>query len=190
MRILALEMDIEKLKKDFLTEGEEEVFRVRNHMFKFVITFLWVFFYTLFIIGAAVTISYAVGANWFVVIIGSLLWIFTALPSLLRALVDWLYDLILVTTDKAVLIDQSSIFRQRVTPINLENFASVSSETQFLNLFNFGKLRFHLKSGLGEDLILPYTKNAAEAANKIANAVTVFQRRKDLRRYVAHEEPQ
>ncbi len=183
MRLFALETDTEKFKRQYLLEGERELLTIRFHGFKFFVEAFWTVVLALAIIATAVGAWYLGMQGWLATALaGGALLVFV-FPRLLRAYIDWRYDFAFVTTDKAVLVDQSSLFRQRVTPVNLENFASVSTATQFWNLFPFGTLRFHLKSGLGEDLVLPYTAHADKAAAQIANAVTEYQRRKDLRRY-------
>jgi hypothetical protein len=183
MRIFALETNTERFKKKFLSEEEQEVMTIYYHWFAFVLALFKQGFFTLIavLIGAGL-ITVDLPWTWVTLVI-VLLWIAFILPSAIKAFLDWRYDFTFVTTDKVVLVDQSSLFRQKITPINLENFASVSTETQYGNIFPFGKLRFHLKSGLGEDLVLRYIPNADEVAAKLANAVTIFQRRKDLRRY-------
>lgn len=183
MHLFALETDTEAFKKRYLYEGEQEVLTIYNHGFKFALAAIRLGFLTLFIVSLAVGAG-VIGAPWFVTVpVALVLWLIGVGPRLLSAFLDWRYDFTFVTTDKVVLVDQSSLFRQRITPINLENFASVSTETQFWNVFPFGALRFHLKAGLGEDLVLRYIPHADRVAAAIANAVTVFQRRKDLRRY-------
>ncbi|OGJ60435.1 hypothetical protein A3A67_02920 [Candidatus Peribacteria bacterium RIFCSPLOWO2_01_FULL_51_18] len=183
MRIFALETDTEKFKKNFLASGEQVLVMVRYHGFRFFITAFWMGILTALIVAAAAGLIYLDASAWMVISGAFVTWLVAVFPRLTVAFIDWKYDFTFVTTDKAVLVDQSSIFRTRVTPINLENFASVSTETQYMNLFSFGKLVFHLKSGIGTDMVLPYTLNAGQVAAQIANIVTEYQRRKDLRRY-------
>ncbi len=64
--------------------------------------------------------------------------------------------------------------------MSLENFASVVAETQFWNIFPFGMLRFHLKEGERET-VMKYIPHAQEVAEKIADVVASFQRRKYVR---------
>jgi hypothetical protein len=183
MRIFALETDTERLKRDFLYEGEREVLTVRYHWFRFFLATLLPALFTILIVAAAIGAWSAGLAGWIAVLAGFLVWLVAVFPALLRSFVDWRYDFAFVTTDKVVLVDQSSLFRQSITPINMENFASVSTETQFWNLLPFGTLHFHLKSGIGQDLLLTHIGRAEHVAAQIANAVTEYQRRKDLRRY-------
>jgi len=183
MRIFALETNTEHFKKKFLSEEEQEVLTIYYHWFAFALAIMKQGVFTLVIISIGAGLI-TVGLLWLWVTLAMLLlWTIVIFPSMVKAFLDWRYDFTFVTSDKVIVADQSSLFRQKITPINLENFASVSTETQYANMFPFGKLRFHLKSGLGEDLILRYIPNADEVAAKIANAVTIFQRRKDLRRF-------
>lgn len=183
MRIFALETDSDRLKRDFLYEREQEVLTVRYHGFQFFLAALRLGLLSALILAVAIGVWMVGVPGWIVTLAAAGLWLFTVFPRLLRSFIDWRYDFTFVTTDKVVLVEQSSLFHQRITPINMENFASVSTETQFLNLFPFGTLRFHLKSGIGQDIVLPYINRADHVAAQIANAVTEFQRRKDLRRF-------
>ena len=70
--------------------------------------------------------------------------------------IDWKFDFIDLTTDKVIIVDQGSIFRRTIKQINLENIASVTSKTQFLNLFPFGVVHIDLKEGHGQEMILQY----------------------------------
>ena len=97
---------------------------------------------------------------------------------MLRAFIDWQYDFIYVTTDRIVLIDQTTFIKQRIMPIHHENIASVSSETQFWNVFPFGRIVVRLKEGEGgEKIMLQYIPDAADVAARISEVVTRYQRR-------------
>lgn len=183
MRIFALETDVEKIKRPFLSEEESEIATVYFHGFRFFLILARDAFLTALLISLGIAFSFMnMPVSW-ILIAGVLMWfVFICIP-LLKAYLDWRFDFLLVTTDKIVVVDQSSLFRHRITPINLENFASVSIETQFWNLFPFGILSFSLKEGTGDSVMLKYVPNVEEVASRISNAITIFQRRKDLRRY-------
>ena len=183
MHIFALETDIGKLKKRFLSAEEREVRTVSYHGFRFLSTLLRDVIWTLVIILAAIGLSFAEISLLWIIPVAVVVWLLVVFRSLLRAYIDWKYDFILITTDKVILVDQSSIFHQKVTPMNLENFASASAETQFWNLFSFGILHFNLKEGIGDGVNLRYIPNAHDVAACISDAITTFQRRKDLRRH-------
>lgn len=183
MRIFALETDREKLRRRFLSEGEREIRTISFHGFRFFLRMLWDIFWAiiviLFVLGVS---SVGLPLSW-VAIAAGIPWFLFMFASLLKAYIDWRYDFILITTDKVIVVDQSSLFHQKVTPMNLENFASVSAETQFWNLFPFGILHFNLKEGAGNGVKLRYIPHVHDAASVISDAITTFQRRKDLRRY-------
>ncbi len=183
MRIFALETDIGKLKKRFLSEGEREIRTVFFHGFRFFLRLLghtlWTSIFLAFVLFMSST---GLPLLWLLIAAGTP-WIFFIATSLLKAYLDWRYDFLLITTDKVIIVDQSSIFHQKVTPMNLENFASVTAETQFWNLFPFGILSFNLKEGVGNGVRLRYIPHVHEVVSVISDAITTFQRRKDLRRY-------
>lgn len=183
VHVFALETDIGKLKKLFFSAEEREVRTVFYHGFRFLSTVLRDVLWTLLIVMIAVGLSFAgLPLSW-IIPAAVCVWLFIVFRSLLRAYIDWKYDFILITTDKVIVVDQSSLFHQKVTPMNLENFASASAETQFWNLFPFGILHFNLKEGVGDGVNLRYIPNAHDVAACISDAITTFQRRKDLRRH-------
>jgi hypothetical protein len=190
MQIFALETDIGKLTKRFLSSEETVVRTVHYHWFPFFLACLKNFLFTLIavaLIVGAVTIDLPV--LWASVVVGAAWMVFVFFP-LLRAYIDWKYDCVIVTSDKLIVVDQSSIFRQKVTPINFESFANASAETQFWNIFPFGRVNLDLEEGAGEPLVLRYIPDAQGVASTISDTVTQFQRRKDLRRYgEPYEEP-
>lgn len=177
MRILALETDIDKLNTSLLSPGERIVLQARFHGFLFVMRALGAALMTLallaFGIGAGmVNIPTALSVPLLVIV-----WVWFVLRPLLRAFIDWQYDELLVTTEKIILVNQSSIIRQEIQQMNLENLASVRALTQFGGVLPFGKLQFELKEGTGKGLRLRYIPNAQQACSTIGNCIVQFQRR-------------
>ncbi|MCK5019904.1 MAG: PH domain-containing protein [Candidatus Peribacteraceae bacterium] len=101
------------------------------------------------------------------------------IPSMLKSYIDWKYDFIIVTTDKVILIDQTSFFRNEIKPIQYDNVGGVSTRTQWLGLFSFGEVRIALKEGEGgTDVIRRFVPHANDVAGKITEMVTKYQRRR------------
>lgn len=179
MRFFALDTGImERIRMRYCTEGEEEVLLTRYHWLCFlfnsmrdvaltivlvtVIIFAWEYEWPMYEI-----IGFAAG-----------LWILFVFFHILKDYIDWKYDMILLTTEKMVLVDQTSFIRHEEKPIHLENVGGVSSSTQFLNLFPFGTLTLHLKEGLGGDAVtLRYVPHAEHVASIISDVVTKYQRK-------------
>lgn len=181
MRILALDTNIEGVKRRFLSANEQEILTAYRHGFFFFLQIILQIVLTMGLIAAGVALNtwdvLPDIPSWWIIGVLALLWILLAFPTILKAFLDWKFDCIFVTTDKVVLVDQSSLFHRRITPMNLENFASVTAASQFWNLFPFGALHFQLKEGIGEDITMKYIPNADEVAAKIADTVTLYQRR-------------
>ncbi len=177
MRIFALETDSDKLIQQCLSEGEDVVLLTYYHALSFLFASLRDIALTIvmFIVGIAAW-QYEAPMLW---VTGGLimLWFALAFFNLLKAWIDWRYDFILVTTDKLVLVDQTSIFHQKINPIHLENIGSISSETQYMNMFGFGKIVVSLKEGEGgQSITLTYVPSADQVASKISQTVTYYQR--------------
>jgi hypothetical protein len=188
--IFALETDVGKLKQRFLSAEESEIRTVHFHGFRFFLAIINDILAALLIGGAVYGLLYAgVPMEW-VISVAAIFAFFLVFLPFLRAYIDWRYDFVLVTTDKVIIVDQSSLFRQKVTPINLENVASASAETQFWNLFPFGILQLNLKEGRETPITLRYIPDVQGVVSALSDAITRFQRRKDLRRYggVSEEE--
>lgn len=177
MRIFALETDIRRIVPQYLTGGEREVLIAYHHWLVFLVEVLRqsMVFLAVCLIGYVVQ-QLGVPSIWPAGLV-AFVFLFWNLPRLIRSYIDWHYDVLLVTTDKIVLIDQSSIIRQRVTKMSLDNIASVTMETQWLNTFPFGCVRFNLKEGFGGEFALQYIPNAATIVVKISDVITQFERR-------------
>jgi len=177
MRILALETDAEKIKKQCLSEGEEVVLMTYYHALSFLFATLREIFITVTFFLIGVGLWYIDAPMVWVTGILFTLWFFFIFFNLMKAWIDWRYDFILVTTDKLVLVDQTSLIRQKINPIHLENIGSIASETQYWNLFGFGKVIVNLKEGEGGQFLrLSFVPNADQVASKISQTVTYYQR--------------
>ena len=180
MRILALETNVNKIKNRFISEGEGEILTVYYHGASFFFASLREVIYTVILFGIGVVGWYMNAPMEFVVPILSTIWFFFVFVTIFRAFIDWRFDFIFVTTDRVVLTDQTSLIRQKVMPIHHENIASVSSDTQFWDLFCFGRIVVSLKEGGGKEKItLNYVSDAKDVAARISEVVTQYQRRKN-----------
>ena len=190
MRILALETDINKIKAQFLCEGEEEVLMTYYHGASFFFASIQEIFMTGTLFGVGVGAWYIGAPMGLTIGILFAIWFFFVFFSILKAWIDWNFDFIFVTTDKVVIVDQTSIIRQKVNPIHIENVGSVTSETQFGDILRFGIVQINLKEGEGGDkIILKYVPNAKEVASKISDVVTRYQRRAIPSGSVQHAPP-
>lgn len=177
MRFFALETDTAKLKRKFISEGEQEVLMTYYHGLSFFFASLREMIITILLVAIGIVAGvWGAPPGWTVGIL-FLLWFVFVFFNLLKAYIDWAYDFILVTTDKIIFVDQTSIFRQEIKPLNLENVGGVSVQTQYWNIFPFGIVSVHLKEGLGGDRIVKkYVPRAEEVAAKISEVVTKYQR--------------
>lgn len=181
MQIFALETDLERVKQRFLAHGEEEIFTVMPHLFSFLINIVWELLLTAFLLTITLysynagIVSGPVAATFF-----GIAWFSFVFFSLIAAYIDWKYDFLFLTTDKLIIVDQMSLFRKSITPINLENLGDVVAQTQWLNLFNFGIIHFALREGNGPEIILKYIPHADQLVARISQQLTLYQRRKDF----------
>src|SRR3989338_2908740 len=178
MKILALETNTDKLNRSLLSPGEQIVLQARFHGFLFAVRAVVAAVITAIFVAVGVG-SAMVGIPWNIALpVLTLLWLWFVFRPLLRAFIDWQYDELLVTTEKVIVINQSSIIRQQIQQMNLENLASVSALTQCGGMLPFGKLHFELKEGVGEGLKLSYIPDAQKACSVISDCLVQFQRRR------------
>lgn len=181
MQIFALETRIERTKSKFLASGEQEIFTARQHAFSFATKVAWEILVTIVLIAATgVALWFDIVTFPVAVSILLILWVFLALKGIINGYIRWKFTTLLLTTDKLVIVDQVSLFRKSITPINLENMGDVVAQTQWLNLFNFGIIHFALKEGHGPEIVLPFMPHADRLVAKIAQQITLYQRRKDF----------
>lgn len=182
MQIFALQTDIEKIRKRFIDSEDEHVLLIHYHPLRFFLATAREAGIGILIIVLAVLIyqNTPISLGWTVWPTLVLLLLFVGIP-MLRDYIDWRYDFIEITKDKVIIVDQTSIFKQRIKQINMENFASVEAETQLMNIFPLGKIRFSLKEGTGESMTVSYIPKAAEVSDTIADTVAGFQRRREFK---------
>lgn len=174
MKIFALETDKEKLKRSFCGPDEKIVCTANFHGFLFAGKAIVASFWTVLIVGVVIAgISFGLPGG-ILTGVALLAWLILVARPLFRSFIDWKFDLLILTTGKLVIINQSSIFRQHVRQMNLENIASVNVETQFGNIFPFGSLCFDLKEGLGERMCLRYIPSAHHISANISDALMKF----------------
>jgi hypothetical protein len=181
MKFFALETNIEKIKEQFLTSGESEIFTVRQHIMGLVSKIIWHIILTVFLGAFAIyLINLSILPSFPIVITTFIGWfLFIGIP-LIGAYIDWRYDFLFLTTDKFIIVEQFSIFQKSITPISLENLGDVVAKTQWLHLFNFGIIEVALKEGNGPSIILKFMPNAEQIVAKVAEQITLYQRRKDF----------
>ncbi len=183
MKIFALQTDEEKLIKSFLSSDETVVLRVKFSAFMFVLRSIKAFFFTLCIVALGVAFELGGLPGFFHIPVLIFFWFFFVFVKWLMSFLDWKFDLLLLTTEEIVVVDQGSLFRVSIRQMNLDNIASVASKSQFMNLFPFGTLVFDLKEGTGRAVTLHYIPHADRVASIISNSIVTFQRR---RAAVAH----
>ncbi len=177
MRIFALQTDANEVKKRFCHEGERVVYMTYFHGLSFFFAIIREILITLAFMTLAI---FAIQFEWFLewsLPVLAFLWLVLVALNVLKAYIDWFFDFIMVTTDKVIMLDQSSIFKQVVRPIHVENIGGISTATQFWDIFPFGELTINLKEGLGGDKItLKYVPRVREVAGAISEVVTRYQR--------------
>ncbi len=178
MRIFALETDVEKIKEKFCHSGECIVLHTYFHGLSFLFAIFREILITIILMIVAGTAIYFGASIFWSVGVAFTTWIVFVFMNVMKAYIDWAYDFILVTTDKVILMDQTSVFKREIMPIHIENIGGISTFTQYWNVFPFGGLAIHLKEGRGgEDITLKYVPRAGQVASVISDVVTQYQRR-------------
>lgn len=176
MKIFALETNIGRIKERFLTSGEHEIFTAHPHGISFLWNIIWELCITAIFLAVSVyAVSQGILSATSATIIFIMAWFIFVFFGLIEAYINWKYDFIFLTTDKLVIVDQSSLFRKYITPISLENLGDVISQTQWLDLFNFGIIHLALKEGNGPEIKLSFMPHADKLVSKISSQITLYQ---------------
>ena len=145
MRLLALEANLRKLKKQFIAEGEEELLSTTKHAFAFLVPMLWIVPAAVFSVGA-----WAMGilAGYDMLVLTPLLYAWLAVLGVLaaKAYIDWRYNVVVVTTEKIVVIKHNFVYSETVKPYNLEGVGSASAGTRYFGIGNCGYVELGLSS--------------------------------------------
>lgn len=182
MRIFALETDREKVVQSLVSSDEKLIMAIGFHWLRFFVHFLLAVLFTGLLIAFGWLLLGLGAPQEFLLIAGGIAWLVTIAWPLFKKFIDWRYDLIVITNGKIVIVDQSTIVRQYIRQMNIENIASVESLTQFWNIFPFGKVRFNLKEGVGEVIQLAYIPQAARVASIVSQVIINFEREHGLNR--------
>ena len=96
-----------------------------------------------------------------------------------RWYIHWRFNFLMVTSDKIVIIDHHSFFRQNVNSIHLQNIVRSQSESQFFGLFRCGIVELRLEEkveGTARVFRMGYIPSQATVASAIENAIALKQR--------------
>lgn len=177
MRIFALETDTRKIVERYCGKGECVLNITHYHGMSLTINIIKEVLLTIVIIGIVSAMAYFGLPLFGAIGLGVLIFFLFVFLPFTKAWIDWKYDFMFTTSDKIVLVDQSSFFKQHIKPIHFENIGSIGMETQWFNIFNFGKIQIDLKEGEGGGKIVQkFVPNAQKVAEIMSGAVTSFQR--------------
>lgn len=145
MRFLALETSIGKMKRQFIAQGEKELLVSTHHVFSFLFPAAGIFLLTCVVIVVYVTLL-TLDSRVFLFLVPSLcFWILFCSYKMLKALIDWRYNYLFVTTEKVVVINHISFFHQNIHPIHIEDIKSIRTESQFFGVGHCGTLFISLE---------------------------------------------
>lgn len=184
MRILALQTNVHLLKKQFIPEGEHEILTTTRHPLRFILPF---FAKTILYIASTFLLGFSSffleGIDALTIILSVYLLCFLVyLYQVFKSFIAWRYNFLIITSEKAIIIEHRSFFYQNVQPIHLDNVASSKVESQLLGIFRCGIVYISLKekegSGSTREIRLDYIPHPAAVASAIENAIALKQQRK------------
>lgn len=147
MRLFAIETNVEELKKKFIVENEKAVHVTHMHFLAFLVNIFWQTI-MMAILAYAVLFGMAQGiiapdfGFWTLVVFGLIYAYFFS-----SAHVAWKCNFIIITTQKVVLVEQRSMFFQKINPVHFTNINNTRVESQFAGIFKCGVLFIELKIG-------------------------------------------
>lgn len=183
MKFLALQTDVELLKKQFIPEGEHEIVTVTKHPIKFFVELFEVtvgaFVFSSILFLALLTIDNSIGLS----IRYSLyvLLLLTYAYQILKSYIAWRYNFLIVTSEKIIIINQRSFLHQDMNSIHLDNIRSSRFESQFFGIFRCGVVSIdlhELEGGSTQMLTLPYIPAPDTVASAIEHGIFLKEQRK------------
>jgi hypothetical protein len=171
MHIFALETDIGKLKRSVMGRRDEEMMTVHRHWLPMAFIMAREILLGLVLLTLAVMLNLG-GFAGLLVFVAWALWTASAL---LRGYIDWHYTFLFLTREKIVIVRQH-LFRRRMMPITLNNIQSVEVESQYWDLFGFGKIHIFLRD-TGEIISFGYVPDPMRVAKKLTNVVSMYNQR-------------
>lgn len=183
MKIFALQTDVGVLKHQFLVEGEEqEIITVHRHIVSFFVEIFWATLLTIILCGLFVlflsTLPDLTVLLTAQIILG--VWFLIYAYVLFSAFINWQYNLLMLTTEKLVVVKHHSCWYQHVQPIHLEKIMTTQMESQFGGIFRCGIVHFKLQetsSGSSSEVRLYYIPEARAVIGSIENAITLKHQR-------------
>ncbi len=183
MRILALETNVEVLKKKYLAEGEQAVFVTHRHIFAFFIHLIWQALFSFLML--LVFLFLAVQGLWgaLAVTISFWVWFVFSLYCLFTAYVAWKCNFLIVTTQKVVLVHQQSLFHQQINPVPFTSISNTRVESQLFGFFHCGTLHLITRvtelGGQVTELAFPLLPKPEDVAAVIENGLVVGKKLMD-----------
>ena len=183
MRFLALQTNVEVLKRQFIPQGEHELLTATRHPLFFLLAFLWNTIVALgFLIVMWIASVYLEGMTSQIVIglvlaAGMLVYVL----SVITTYIAWRFNYIIITSEKILIIKHRSFIHQNVDPIHLDNLASTKFESQYFGIVHCGIVHIALKekaTGSTRQLIMPYIRNPDAVTSAIENAISLKQQKK------------
>ncbi|MBI5794558.1 hypothetical protein HZA87_05795 [Candidatus Uhrbacteria bacterium] len=188
MRFFALQTDLGELKKQFMLQDEKEILVTNRHGIVFFVSLLkatavtvavWAVLVTAFIFAGTATLRLLIGVLAVVAAVYELY-------AILNAYIDWRYNILIITTEKIVIINQSYLFYQNVKPIHLNNVRSATCESQFFGIWRCGVLHINLQEMIDnttKEIVLPYIPQPDFVVSAIEQAISLEKKK-------ASEEPE
>ncbi len=184
MRFLALQTDVELLKKQFIPEGEHEILTVTRHPIKFVTEFFGKTLIVLLLTTVlGLILEFLTSSLTQNIVYGlALIVVLSYLYQIVKSYIAWRYNFLIVTSEKLIIIHHESFLHQYVNTIHLNNIRSTRFESQFFGIFRCGILSIdllELEGGSTEVLVLSYIPTPDTIASAIEHAIALKQQRKE-----------
>lgn len=174
MRFLALQTDVEVLKKQYIPAGESEIMTVRRHVIIFILDYIWK---TTVAITVAIILLIgfrSVGISVELLLLANVLFLILILwyvYQMIKSFIAWRYNFLIVTSDKIIIINHHSFFHHKMSSIHLDTITSSKFESQFFGLIRCGRLHIHLNEQEGQGSTIVVTIAGIPAPDTVASAI-------------------
>lgn len=185
MKIFALQTNINVLRKAYIIQGEKELLVTHYHWISFVI---YTYKHILLTVAAFSVYSLIIRYELFPLqyaLVGMLLWLVYLGWTIINGFIRYKLNFVIVTTEKVVLIEQVSFFKQHVNPMHLDTIVSTDVNSQLLGLFRCGKVVINLTERTqysSKQVLIEYIPDPNAVAGIIENAIVLDKKRASIDR--------
>lgn len=180
MKFLALQTDIDALRRQFIAEGEHEILTVARHPITFIVAFIVdtiLYATAAFLIATSAAFITDTAGRTTVTVLFSICTL-VYLYELLKAYIGWRHNYLIVTSEKIITIEHRSFLHQKVNSIHFNIIVRSHFDSQYFGILRCGTVKINLDeklAGSARVITLRSIPAADTVVSAIENAMALHQ---------------